>query len=123
MLGVGFTWGEYSVGGVKSWGGELSRSNFTPRGFDRILMQILLIYLTFYLPIQFCMWRCSEGMVQGNFQCVWISQKICPWKGRFPEGLEKRLEINIFFNESFLRKNFQAESAIRNFTEKGWGFH
>jgi len=48
-------------------GDELSRGNFTLGGFNRIPIQNYFVTFTFSLPTEFCMWRCSRGIVQELF--------------------------------------------------------
>ena len=65
----GFLWREFSVEREIS-GGELSRGIFTLGDLTKFLYEILFVLLTFFLTTQFCMRRCSEGIVCAKFSVV-----------------------------------------------------
>ena len=50
----------------RTFQGELSTGNFALGGFDRIHLRNSFC-LSFSMPTQFCMWRCSWGIVRRKF--------------------------------------------------------
>jgi len=101
-----FHWQNLPWGGKFPGEGGNSRKNFTLGDLTEFLHKILVSCLTLSLPIQFCMWRCSGGIILGLFPACFYFWKKNLRKGVFLEWSRNRLEIKVFIKWKYAKHNF-----------------
>ena len=67
------------------------------------------------LPIHFCMWRCSGGIVKGEFSAYLDFQKRILRKGGISGAIEKQLEFKFFCKWKYVKDNFSGWIFCKKF--------